>query len=738
MLGVGLSLTERRRSAFAPAALFSAGEVGAWYDPSDLTTLFQDAAGTTPVTAAGQVVGRINDKSGRGNHAFQSGATSVRPIYAVEPATGRRNLLTYSEDFSNSAWVKSLTTVSGTQTVTYAGGLGSPLIRLIENRTTIAGGNSGKTFTFSAIVSGSGKIRLKNTQNGVADNFSADITLSSTPTLVSLTVTNAVGGSGVQTGGFVASTDDVAFTLTATNIQMELGTTATAYQRVVSQYDVTESGVSSLHYLSFDGVDDWMQTGTITPGIDKAQVFAGLRKLSDSIGILVGHGPDTNGGPGRFEILSSGWNSPASRYGAGINITNLSRADSSANFAPPRADVILWQFDGAGSTTAEELIFRANGTAQTLSATDPPQGAGNFSEQQLYIGRRGGTTLPFNGNLYGLIVRFGANLSIYQITSAENWLAARTMPNSRWIDTPEPVPTIGAAHQGGFYYGQIWDELTTSASSVTISTGRQTFQVTNAAPLFYPGQAIKVVSRGDAGNRIMQGTVMQSYDNVLVVNVTSVTGSGTYADWSVLAKYRLIVAPKSSGEIFYHILQYKNEYTAAPAATQTLTNGAAATAAMVAAGTSTVYPLAHWADGLTIGGYTDWYVPARDEMELIWRNLKPVTNNNYAGDRSKSSIAYTSGGNQDDVSGDDHGVNRHSQPTGGAYTTSVPGQTSVTAFRSGNSEALYFGSTYYWTSSQDSAPTAWLAGYGTDFPGYQYIVLKTNFFGARAVRRSLV
>jgi hypothetical protein len=44
-------------------ALFANSELGAWYDPSDLTTMFQDRAGTTPVTADGQPVGLILDKS---------------------------------------------------------------------------------------------------------------------------------------------------------------------------------------------------------------------------------------------------------------------------------------------------------------------------------------------------------------------------------------------------------------------------------------------------------------------------------------------------------------------------------------------------------------------------------------------------------------------------------------------------------------------------------------------------
>jgi len=64
---------------FSPKSLFTSGEQGAWYDPSDLSTMFQDAAGTTPVTSAGQPVGLMRDKSGRGNHASQATSAS-RPI----------------------------------------------------------------------------------------------------------------------------------------------------------------------------------------------------------------------------------------------------------------------------------------------------------------------------------------------------------------------------------------------------------------------------------------------------------------------------------------------------------------------------------------------------------------------------------------------------------------------------------------------------------------------------------
>jgi len=60
--------------------LFAGGQEGAWYDPSDLSTLFQDSAGTTPVTASGQPVGKMLDKSGNDNHATQATA-SKRPTY---------------------------------------------------------------------------------------------------------------------------------------------------------------------------------------------------------------------------------------------------------------------------------------------------------------------------------------------------------------------------------------------------------------------------------------------------------------------------------------------------------------------------------------------------------------------------------------------------------------------------------------------------------------------------------
>jgi hypothetical protein len=54
-------------STFSPLSLFASGEQGVWYDPNDLSSMWQDAQGTTAVTAVEQAVGLILDRrEGRG------------------------------------------------------------------------------------------------------------------------------------------------------------------------------------------------------------------------------------------------------------------------------------------------------------------------------------------------------------------------------------------------------------------------------------------------------------------------------------------------------------------------------------------------------------------------------------------------------------------------------------------------------------------------------------------------
>ena len=95
-------------------SLFAAGEKGVWYDPSDITTLFQDVAGTIPVTATGQSVALMRDKSGNNAHATQSDAAK-RPTYYNYPGTAYSAL---NFDGTNDFMVTGSLNFTGTNKVT--------------------------------------------------------------------------------------------------------------------------------------------------------------------------------------------------------------------------------------------------------------------------------------------------------------------------------------------------------------------------------------------------------------------------------------------------------------------------------------------------------------------------------------------------------------------------------------------------------------------------------------------
>jgi len=125
MIGLGLSIVQLAvrqllgGAPFTPATLFGTSDQGVWYDPSDYSTLFQDSAGTTPVTALEQPVGLMLDKSGKGNHATQPTATS-RPVVSA-----RKNILVNTEALATQTRavraVGHILSFWGTGTVTLSG-----------------------------------------------------------------------------------------------------------------------------------------------------------------------------------------------------------------------------------------------------------------------------------------------------------------------------------------------------------------------------------------------------------------------------------------------------------------------------------------------------------------------------------------------------------------------------------------------------------------------------------------
>ncbi len=82
--GATQSVTVTVASEVSPVSFFTASERGAVWNPNDISTLFQDIAGTTPVTTAGQPVGKMLDLSPNANHWVAAADNTTRPTYQVD------------------------------------------------------------------------------------------------------------------------------------------------------------------------------------------------------------------------------------------------------------------------------------------------------------------------------------------------------------------------------------------------------------------------------------------------------------------------------------------------------------------------------------------------------------------------------------------------------------------------------------------------------------------------------
>ena len=196
-----------------------------------------------------------------------------------------------------------------------------------------------------------------------------------------------------------------------------------------------------------------------------------------------------------------------------------------------------------------------------------------------------------------------------------------------------------------------------------------------------------------------------SYEGGFFAGTISHTANG-------VATHALIVAPAATGATgtgytLTTMKQWKTSNTTTSGTTSTF-NGAVNSAAMNDAN----HPAAQFCEGLSIGGFTDWYLPARDELEIAYYNLKPTTTSNYTSS----------------------GINAYSVPARGSnYTSGTPAQTTVTAFQTGNSEA--FVADYHWSSTEDSSTYAWGPYFNS---GFQHLHDKVNNTFVRAFRKVAV
>ena len=189
-------------------------------------------------------------------------------------------------------------------------------------------------------------------------------------------------------------------------------------------------------------------------------------------------------------------------------------------------------------------------------------------------------------------------------------------------------------------------------------------------------------------------------------------GGGFYAGQigvSSVATHYLVVGPKASAQTTN---QWKNANTDTAGASSNI-NGPQNTTDIVADGNATVYPCAHFCNNLSTGGQTDWYMPAKNELEICYYNLKP---NTAANDTSS-------------------GINPNAVPSRGSnYTSGTPAQTSAAAFIiSTGAEA--FDADYYWSSTEASTAYAWRSFF---YYGTQQSIYKDESRKVRAVRRVAV
>jgi len=386
------------------------------------------------------VVDNLSIKEIPGNHATQATAAS-RPIYGINPLGGVRNQLLWTEDFTVSPWVASVagTSTRVNTTSPYAFGLGLITATSANGgiRQIKTGLTSGQTYTLSfymesatptvAIVFENGAANYGSVHsaniNPATGAFSSVTGFTSTSSVVFGTghiytlVAGPAGGNLIAAIEWRSAASGDSFLLGRP--QFEAGSTATAYQKVTTQYDVTQAGVASLSYLAFDGVDDGMVTPTITPGTDKSQVFAGVRKLSDATqGIFCEFSPNTNTSNGSFRMTYPPTDGSAG-YGF-VTKGTIAVGATATGFAAPTTNVVT----GVGDISGDVATIRVNGVERATAATD--QGTGNYLAYALYLGRRANFTLPFNGNMYSLIVRFGANLANLDVTRTEEWVNGKT------------------------------------------------------------------------------------------------------------------------------------------------------------------------------------------------------------------------------------------------------------------------------------------------------------------------
>jgi hypothetical protein len=198
-------------------------------------------------------------------------------------------------------------------------------------------------------------------------------------------------------------------------------------------------------------------------------------------------------------------------------------------------------------------------------------------------------------------------------------------------------------------------------------------------------------------------TIGQAYGGGFYAGKIAVGGGG-------VATHYLIVASKASGQ---NSSRLWGTYGSATGYTSVI-DGPTNSSGENALGAS--YQAAVFCEGLTIGGYSDWYLPAKNELEVCYYFLKP--------DTTVNNTSY--GANVNAVSPEPYNTN---------YTSGSPAQTSAgIGFRTGETDA-FNSSIVYWSSTENNANSGRFQGFDD---GGQSTDSKVSSYYVRAVRRIAV
>ena len=176
-----------------------------------------------------------------------------------------------------------------------------------------------------------------------------------------------------------------------------------------------------LHWLQFDGVDDFLRVTALNmSAYPDLNVFTAARRTSNAMRVITELSADTNRDAGSFYLIAgtdgiaTGWTT-LSRGSAAISPNQMTGINTTA----PETSVVSVYHNIANDLST----IRRNQVAGTNATGD--KGLGNFGNHDLYIGSRGGISRFFNSNLYAMVISVG-KAEASDVINMEQHLAAKS------------------------------------------------------------------------------------------------------------------------------------------------------------------------------------------------------------------------------------------------------------------------------------------------------------------------